>query len=175
MRLAVDDLITRTRAVQVPEKCPKCGADLMEEGSLKVWEYQDQHRVAHLMPLDEHSIEFEDCQPQQGESWLMQSYQCSKCDYTLVDARSEQLCSESLGDEMEDFYVHKGNYRRMEAAKKLAEELLGKRAGSEEEAYEEEPTDHIEVLRHHLIGGYQHTIELVEDLCKKLLEKTDGP
>lgn len=108
MKLAVDDLITRRREVRIPNKCPKCGADLMLEGSIKVWEYQDQSRSAHLIETDGHPIEFEDDLPQQGESYLMLSYQCMKCNQSLAAARSEELCSESLGQEMEDYYKMKG-------------------------------------------------------------------
>jgi hypothetical protein len=174
MKLHVDDLIVRTRAVEVPAKCPGCGADLMKEGAIKVFEYQDQHRSAHLIDSYEHSVEFENDLPQQGETWFMILFECQACEHELAHAREEHLCSESLAEEMEDYYVHKGNYRRMEAAKELAEEILGKRR-STAQTEDEDPDDHIEILRRHLIGGWGYTIDLIEDLCKKLLEKTDGP
>lgn len=113
MKLAVDDLITRRREIRIPSECPRCGSSLMREGSIKVWEYQDQSRLAHLTQprcdgLAGLPIEFENDLPQQGESWLILSYECMKCGKRLAAARSEELCSESLGQEMEDYYKMRG-------------------------------------------------------------------
>lgn len=165
----------------MPGKCPKCLMDLTQEGTIKVWEYQDQSRFAHVL---DGGIEWEMDQPQSGESWLMISYECHACGHTLAEARSEELCSESLGQEMEDFFAMKGEKHTlvqklltMRKAVELAKEMLGRYLPEDLTAEGDEPVNHIEVLRHHLIGGWQYTLDLVENLCKRVVETEveDGP
>lgn len=174
MKLTVEDIIVRSRDIEVPKKCPKCGADLTQEGSMKVWEYQDQSRFCHII---NDTVEWETDQPDSGESWLACSYECHSCGHVLAfgteqrintDDSPQTLLFDGVQATLADSFKAKADVLPQ---KELAEELLGERTwvGAEPD---EDPVNHIEVLRHHLIGGYEATIDLVEELCKKVLGRS---
>lgn len=50
MKIFVNDVVVRARAVEIPETCPSCGADLHEPGALRLWEFMGQARAACLSP-----------------------------------------------------------------------------------------------------------------------------
>lgn len=89
MKLRVSDLIVFEREIEVPDECPHCGADLEDVG-LYHWEFQDQRRSVDVVKDKEGNlhIEWDDCLPKSGEGDLAVSWQCGKCDCTLVEAQS---------------------------------------------------------------------------------------
>jgi ribosomal protein S27AE len=87
MKLRVSDLVVFERVVEVPDKCPQCGADLEDVG-IYHWEFQDQRRSVDVVKTEDGSlgIEWDDCLPRGGEADLALTWQCGKCDATLAES-----------------------------------------------------------------------------------------
>ena len=87
MKLNVDHLVVVSQYIEVPDKCPKCQANLTEERALKLWEFQDQSRFMTSRLLDGGEYERDCCDdmPQSGECFMSCSWSCAKCDHTLAE------------------------------------------------------------------------------------------
>lgn len=91
MKLTVHDLIVVEREIELPEKCPNCSHEFQEGDDLKVWEYQDQCRVATLLP--EGGIDWPDL-PAGGDCYLYISWHCDECDHVLLEHNTVSIPGE---------------------------------------------------------------------------------
>jgi hypothetical protein len=101
-KVTVCDLVVREREVDVPSKCPRCGADLTFPGSMKVWEFQDQCRPAHFDDAEQEGLNWGDCLPSSGETFMPVEFQCKECEHTLLHNEELTITGE---DETRGFEV----------------------------------------------------------------------
>ena len=87
----VCDIAVFRRTVSIPTTCPnpKCTADFTQEGTLKVWEYQDQGRHATVVldpGGDGDSLDWPD-KPEGGEGFIQISIECDVCGEQLAKGK----------------------------------------------------------------------------------------
>lgn len=87
--VTVCDRVVRHRKVEVPSKCPGCGADLTFPGAMRVWEFQDQCRYAHFDDAEPEGLNWGSYIPDSGESFMLVEFQCKECEHVL--AENEEL------------------------------------------------------------------------------------
>jgi hypothetical protein len=80
-KATIIDIILKERVVDIPIKCPHCGADLTEEGALTVWEYQAQnyHARVEVRNNEEDVIDTGDMN-EGADIFYVTGYKCSACD-----------------------------------------------------------------------------------------------
>lgn len=74
------------KTVEIPEKCPKCQADLKAPSAVKEWAWGDGLYVGGLSPTGapgEHYVQY-DRQIDQGNSYYTMSISCVACGHDLA-------------------------------------------------------------------------------------------
>lgn len=81
VKTPIIDIILKERVVDIPNKCPHCGADLTRENSLIAWEYQAQSYHAHVEVRnnDEDLVDTGDMREGADISHVT-GYKCAACD-----------------------------------------------------------------------------------------------
>jgi hypothetical protein len=102
-QIMVADLAVRFRLVEVPEKCPKCGADFTskEAKAIRAWEYQDQVRRGYLSDLEgsDEGFVFDNHVPEGGEDFISYVYvMCQNCDQELAVGREDDDLIQAVED-----------------------------------------------------------------------------
>jgi hypothetical protein len=95
-KVMIHDLVVLYREIELPERCPGfvndkndiCNADLTQDAALRVFEYQDQSRRAHLVKNEDggDDLEWSDFVGQ-GDSYIEVGYGCAKCDHEFENGR----------------------------------------------------------------------------------------
>lgn len=90
-KVMVHDMVVLWREIEIPARCPgeKCGADMTVSGALRVHEYQDQSRGAHLKGANERpdDLNYDDDPPEQGDDTVEVEYRCRQCGHEFAVGR----------------------------------------------------------------------------------------
>lgn len=89
MKIQVIDIKYTFRDVEIPEKCPECKADLLEEGAVRAWEFQNQQRQGtFLRARDRATFSFDETGDVTGGECFIgdgyTDYYCTNCSHTLA-------------------------------------------------------------------------------------------